>query len=104
MAHFIPLTDGEKGATVPVKVSKEVWRFDYLPSNIVSDRNSRFTSTFWSSVVVALDVVLKMASSFCPQMDRQTRGIKQPLECYLQNYCNYVQDNWSEMLPMAVYA
>jgi hypothetical protein len=25
------------------------------------------------------------------------------LEFYLQNYCNYEQDNWSEMLPMAEY-
>jgi transposase InsO family protein len=82
---------------------KEVWRFHGLPSNIVSDRNSRFTSTFWSSLVEALDIRLKMSSPFHPQTDRQMERINQMLECNLRNYCNYEQDNWSEMLPMAEY-
>ena len=105
MAHFIPLKDGEKKATDLVRIFlKEVWRFHGLPSNIVSDRNSRLTSTFWSSLVEALDIRLKMSSPFHPQTDGQTERVNQTLECYLQNYCNYEQDNWSKMLPMAEYA
>jgi transposase InsO family protein len=102
MAHFIPLKDGEKKATDLVKIFlKEVWRFHGLPSSIVSDRDSRFTSAFWSSLVKALDIRLKMSSPFHPQMDGQTEKVNQTLECYLRNYCNYEQDNWSKMLPLA---
>jgi hypothetical protein len=63
MAHFITLKDGEKSATDLVKIfQKEVWRFHGLPSNIVSDRDSTFTSTFWKALVKALDIRLKMFS------------------------------------------
>jgi hypothetical protein len=47
MAHFIPLKDGEKQATDLVKIFlKEVGIYHGQPSNIVSDRDSRFTSAF----------------------------------------------------------
>jgi hypothetical protein len=45
-----------------------------------------------------------MSSPFHPQTDGQTDRVNQTLECYLSNYCNYEQDNWEEMLPMAEYA
>ena len=80
MAHFIPLKDGEKRATNLVKIFlKEVWRFHGLPSNTVSDRDSRFTSTFWSSLVEALDIRLMMSSPFHPQTDGQTERVSQTL-------------------------
>jgi hypothetical protein len=105
MAHFIPLKDGKKKATDLVKIFlKEVWGFHGLPSNIISDRDSRFTSTFGSSLVEALDIQLKISSPFHPQIDGQTERVNQILECYLRNYCNYEQDNWCEMLPIAEYA
>jgi hypothetical protein len=45
-----------------------------------------------------------MSLPFHPQMDGQTERVSQTLECFLRNYCNYEQDNWPEMLPMAEYA
>jgi hypothetical protein len=52
MAHFIALQDREKRTQDLVKIIwKEVWRFSGLPSTTVSDWDSRFTSTFWSSLV-----------------------------------------------------
>jgi hypothetical protein len=44
-----------------------------------------------------------MSSPFHPQTDGQTERVNQILECYLRNYCNYEQDHWSEILPMADY-
>ena len=83
-AQYIPLTDGEKRAIDLVKIFlKEVWRFHGLPSNIVSDWDSRFTSTFWSSLVKALDIRLMISSPFYPQTDGQTDRFNQTLECYL---------------------
>jgi hypothetical protein len=69
----------------------------------VSDQNSRFTSAFWSSLVEALDIRLKISSPFHPQTDGQTEQVNHMLEWYLRNYCNYEQDHWTEMLPMAEY-
>jgi len=55
-------------------------------------------------IVDKLEIMSKMSSPFHPQTDEQTERVNQSLECYLRNYCNYKQDNWEEMLPMAEYA
>jgi len=39
-----------------------------------------------------------------PQTDSQTKKLNQMLEQYLQHYVNYVQNNWSELLPVAQFA
>src|SRR5882672_9929809 len=44
---------------------------------------------------------LHFTSGYHPEGDRQTEGTNQTLEQYLQVYCNYQQDNWSELLPLA---
>jgi hypothetical protein len=94
IALFIPLKDEDKTATDLVRIClKDVWKFHGLPSNIVSDRNSRFTSVFCCMSAEALAIRLKMSLPFHPQMDGQKERVNQMLECYLQNYCKYKEDN-----------
>ena len=49
MAHFVPIVFGE-GNSVAKELAKiflrEVWRLHGLPNDIVSDRDTRFTSTW----------------------------------------------------------
>ena len=45
-----------------------------------------------------------MSTAFHPQTDGQTERLNQTIEHFLRTYCNYEQDNWSEMLAMAEYA
>jgi len=48
MAHFLPLKqEGKTAADLAVIFAREVWRFYGLPTDIVSDRDSRFTSEVW---------------------------------------------------------
>ena len=53
-----------------------------------------------------LDVRLRKSTAFRPQTDGQTEchGINQTLEHYLCQYCNYEQNDWYEMLPLAEYS
>ena len=44
---------------------------------------------------------LHSTSSYHPEGDGQTEYTNQTLEQYLRVYCNYQQDNWSELLPLA---
>jgi len=44
---------------------------------------------------------LHFTSSYHPEGDGQTEHSKQTLEQYLQIYCNYQQDNWADLLPLA---
>jgi len=39
-----------------------------------------------------------------PKGDGQTEHMNQTLEQYLCVYCNYQQDNWSKLLPLAEFA
>ena len=47
---------------------------------------------------------LHFTSGYHPEADGQTERTNQTLEQYLRMYCNYQQDNWSELLPLAEFA
>ena len=81
-----------------------VWKLHGLASDIVSDRDPVFTSTFWVELMKKLDVRLRKSTAFRPQTDGQTERINQTLEHYLCQYCNYEQNDWYEMLPRAEYS
>ena len=63
-----------------------------------------FTSRFWAELMGRLDVRLRKSTAFHPQTDGQTERVNQSLEQYLRQYCNYEQDNWYDLLPLAEYA
>ena len=44
---------------------------------------------------------LHFTSGYHPEGDEQTKHTNQTLEQYFHVYCNYQQDNWSELLPLA---
>jgi hypothetical protein len=44
---------------------------------------------------------LHFTSGYHPKGDGQTERMNQTLEQYLRIYCNYQQDNWSSLLPLA---
>ena len=43
---------------------------------------------------------LHFTSGYHPEGDGQTERTNQTLEQYLHIFCNYQQDNWSELLPL----
>jgi len=48
MAHFLPLRkEGKTAAELAVIFGREVWNYHGLPTDVVSDRDSRFTSETW---------------------------------------------------------
>src|SRR5467141_471993 len=72
-----------------------------VPSHVTSDRGMEFVSHFFRSLGTALDMKLHFTSRYHPEGDGQTEQTNQTLEQYLRVYCNYQQDNWSELLPLA---
>ena len=51
-----------------------------IPSSIVSDRDPRFTSTFWTRLQEALGTKLRLSSAYHPQTDGHTERTIQSLE------------------------
>ena len=50
---------------------------------------------------MALDMKLHFTSGYHPEGDGQTEHTNQTLEQYIRVYCNYQQDNWFTLLPLA---
>jgi len=104
MAYFIPLKTEEHIKELALTFVKAIWRLHGLPESIVSDRDTRFTSKFWTSLMQLLQVRLNMLTAFLPECDGQTERVNQTLEQYLRSYCTYQQDDWVSLLPFAEYA
>jgi hypothetical protein len=78
-------------------------RFEMLVS-LVIDRETLFTSNYWSNFCYHLRVRLGYSTTFHPQTDGQTERQNQTLEQYLRCYVNYQQDDWVFWLSMTEYA
>jgi len=105
MAHFIPLLqDGKTAADLAKIFAREVWRFHGLPTDIVSDRDSRFTSEVWQEFLNLLEIRPRMSTAFHPQTDGQTERLNQTIESYLRAFVGKEQDDWVRLLPMAEFA
>ena len=75
-----------------------------IPSHVTSNRGLEFVSNFFWSLGTALNMWLYFTSGYYPKGDRQTECTNQTLKQYLHVYCNYQQDNWSELLPLTEFA
>jgi hypothetical protein len=103
MAHFTPIPN-RKARTVAQYFVKEIWRLHGIPSEIISDRDSAFTSGFWMEVCEVLGIKRKMSTAFRPSTDGQTERTNQMIEAYLRTFCNYEQNDWAELLPLCEFA
>jgi len=72
-----------------------------FPSHVNSNHSTEFVSHFFWSLRTALEMKLHFIPDIIPEGDGLTKWTNQTLEQYLQVYCNYQQDNWSELLPLA---
>lgn len=105
MADFVPLAVGGKTAADLARVfSKEVWGLHGLPADIVSDRDSRFTSATWKVFLGILDIRPRMSTAFQPGTDGQTKRVNQTIETFRRPFLSQEQDNWADLLPLAEFA
>jgi hypothetical protein len=75
-----------------------------VPSHVTSDHRTEFVSHFFRSLGKALNTKLHFTLGYHPEGDGQTERTNQTLEQYICMYCNYQQDDWSELLPLAKFA
>jgi len=103
-AIFIPTHDTITSVELACLFVTHVFSKHGVPSHVTSDRGSEFVSHFFRSLGTALDMRLYFTSGYHPEANGQAERTNQTLEQYLRVYCNYQQDNWSELLPLAEFA
>ena len=104
MAHYFPCHTTIKTPELANLFISGIVRLHGLPESIVSDRDTRFTSDFWSTLCSRLSVKRKLSTAYHPQTDGQTERLNQTMEQYLRSYINYQQDDWTDFLPLAEFA
>jgi len=101
---FIPTYDTITSTQLAELFILHVFSKHGVPGNVTSDRGSEFVLHFFRSLGTALDMNLHFTSGYHPEGDGQTERVNQTLEQYLRCYCNFQQDNWSTLLPLAEFA
>jgi len=103
-AIFIPAHDTITSTDLARLFVLHVFSKHGVPSHVISDRGLEFVSNFFRSLGTALNMWLYFTSGYHPEDDGQTKHTNQTLKQYLHVYCNYQQDNWSELLPLVEFA
>ena len=101
---FIPTTDNATAVDVADAFVTHVFAKHGIPLHVSSDRGSEFTSHFFQSLGALLRMRLHFTSGHHPSANGQVERVNSTLEQYLRIYCNYQQDNWSKLLPLAEFA
>jgi len=74
MAHFVSLKV-KTAADLAVIFAQEIWKHHVIPTDIVSDCDSRFTSETWKQFLGLLGIRPRMSTAFHPQTDGQTEQL-----------------------------
>ncbi|KAJ9509668.1 hypothetical protein QJQ45_011337 [Haematococcus lacustris] len=104
MMHAIPTTTSVTASTLARIFFDHVFRLHGLPKVIVSDRDPRFTSTFWQELFKLTGTHLNMSTANHPQTDGQTERANRTLEDMLRNYVSPHHDDWDQHLTAAEFA
>ena len=72
MVHLVPSKQNYRAADIAEILFNIVYKLHRLPEQIISDRDSLFTSHFWKRLHRLLGTELRMSSAFHPQTDSAT--------------------------------
>ena len=70
-----------------------------IPRQIITDRDSKWTSYFWEEVCQLFNIKRSLTTSYHPQADGQTEIMNQILETALRMYVNPQRNDWDKYLP-----
>ena len=83
---------------------EHVWKRTGLPQKIISDRGPQFAAKVIQELWKHLGVKSALSTAYHPQTDGETERVNQELEQYLRIFCNFQQDNWSQLIPFMEFA
>ena len=103
-ALFLPISNDDPLDKLAQLYVEEIIRLHGVPISIVSDRDPRFTSRFWSSSQDAMGTQLHFSTAFHPQTDGQSERTIQTLEDMLRACVIEFKGSWDTHLSMMEFA
>src|SRR5882762_12008565 len=104
MVHLMPVKTTIKASKLASLYMKEIVCLHGLLDTIVSDRDSKFTSKFWSEVHCILGTKLLMSTTFHPQTDGASERANRSVGQILQTVIRPDQSDWVDQLLMTEFA
>jgi transposase InsO family protein len=83
---------------------KEIFRLHGMPKEIVSDRDIKFTSNFWKSLMAGLETKLLFSIAYHPQTNGQMERVNQILEDMLRMHVMHQPKRREDYLPLVEFA
>ncbi|TQD86597.1 hypothetical protein C1H46_027863 [Malus baccata] len=103
-AHFIPVREKSSLNKLAQLFISKVVKYHGVPVNIISDRDPRFTSKFWTAFQEALGTRLLYSTAYHPQTDGQSERTIQTLEDMLRSSVMQFGDSWHDRLDLMEFA
>jgi hypothetical protein len=104
MAHFIPCHETNDASHIANLFFRNIIRLHGFPTSIVSDRDVKFMSYLWKTLMAKLGIKLFFSSSSHPQTDGQTEVVNRSLGNLLRVLIKKNPKSWEECIPHAEFA
>ncbi|KAJ9548163.1 LOW QUALITY PROTEIN: hypothetical protein OSB04_020706 [Centaurea solstitialis] len=102
--HFLPMKETYFMERLARLYIAEIVRLHGTPVSIMSDRDARFTSTFWQSFQREMGTRVNLSTAYHPQTDGQSERTIQTLEDMLRACVLDFGGSWEDHLPLIEFA
>jgi hypothetical protein len=75
-----------------------------MPEQFIHDRDPRFNSSFWKTLLGLCGIKQTNYTAYHPQTDGQTEVVNKSIEDYLRHFGDENQTDWDTLLPYASFA
>jgi hypothetical protein len=99
-SHFIPFKLTCKEIDISNIFMKDIFILHSMPKDIVSDRDTKFTSSFWKSLIPGFETKLLFNTTCHPQTNGNIERLNQILEDMLRMYVMHQPKKWEYYLPL----
>ncbi|KAJ9563463.1 hypothetical protein OSB04_008623 [Centaurea solstitialis] len=103
-AHFIAIREASSSEVLADVYVREIVARHGVPVTVISDRDVRFTSLFWSKFHEELGTKLQFSTAFHPQTDGQSERTIRTLEDMLRACVLDFGGSWESHLPLVEFS
>ena len=102
--HFVPIKSTCKAIDIANIFMKEIFKLHGIPRELISDKDTKFPSSFWKSLMAGLETKLLFSTTYHPQTNGQTERVNQTLEDMLRMHVMHQPKKWEDYLPLVEFA